>query len=303
MNNVFRNVVRALFVVLFLSLMGCGTHESNVPGYNMVANKSAKMRTEGGGIVDTSYGIGRHQIAPSLVGAEVIHVRYTPKAIRLDSLPVVMRHANNQQMYFEITLLFRAVDAPNIVKNFRTYPTAFERILRETSFAFLSNKRIGIRVDKTTTVNVNAQFDDDETPNDLADRAQLSKSLTNEFRENFRRQYENFYDDFEIIGCFVGNIDYPKEVLAAAEGAVAKAYQTHVLSIEEEISVVKGQVLLKQTQALNDAVATEARSIGQEFINFQALELLKIAISDPEIETELYLEIDKNGNFTIINGK
>jgi|GEM_PF-4302726 len=294
-----------LAIMTGMILSSCGTHESNVPGYWMVANKSAKMRTEGGGIVDTSYGIGRHQIAPAFVNAEAIRIRYTPRRLVLDNFPVVMKNANNQQMVFDITLIYRAVNAPNIVKNFKNFPSAFERILRETSFAFLSSKHIGIRVDdaQVSFTNGKKRTKDDEPKNDFSNRTKLSKDLTQTFRENFKHQYGEFYEDFEIIGCFVGNMDYPPKVLAATEKAVAKAYETHVLAIEEDIARVKGQVMLKETQALNDAVTTEARSIGQEFINFRALQLLKMAIKDPEIETDLYLEVDEYGNFTILNPK
>jgi len=209
-----------------------------------------------------------------------------------------MQKANNQEMPFTVHMLYasRRSRAFDVVKNFANYRESLEAILNETLLEVLSSKYIGESIGSVSNGKK------EEVPNELLDRIKISNELTEKYKANLHKQFPLYSEDFVIIGCFLGNMDYPPKIVSAAESAVSKKYLTEVLNIDNEIAKVKGQILEKNTQSLNDAISSEAGATSQDFVNYMALNgILVNGIINPNVKTTLYLTIDDNGNIELLN--
>ena len=292
MTKRFSAIIAMILCSAFLFTTGCANYEKCGAGEVVVVRKGAFARTEGGGILEKIYMPRMSKISGALVDATPLHTCVTPQLIFLDNVRVLMQAEKNQEMYFDIYAGYHLVpkNSWRIQAGFTGFAVELQKTLQESTLSVLRPLKMGIDIEAIRGSGNGGPI------SEFADRTAVANMLFKEWKASWIKKYGEFADCIVLDFVTVGNVDYPKKVLEATEKAVAQQYETEVLKVDRKIKDVGGQIRVKEAQAANEGFGIEAGSIKQHTLEYMGIDLIGLAMEDPNTEVTLVFELDERGN-------
>lgn len=293
----FKLVLMVLVSLTFI-FTGCKSEYSEVGlSEAAVVNKSAWGRGEGGGIMDTSFLAGTHEVGGSRENSTTTIIPTSPRTINLATFSIMMEKMKRQVLTFDLRLTYML--NPNLIwntyKNFKSYDQEINKAFKDASQQVLNKIDMGLKMDDG--------LGNKDVKNEFADRLLIADKILNETKDIFNNRFPEYKDNFYFITTSINNVEFPKKVLETFEKAVAQRYKTYVMEIESKIKAKKNLLKKMDSESDMEAFAIEGGIVSDAVIEYISLDLVSEMVQNPEIDLVIVIEMDEEGNLIWFTNK
>ncbi len=258
-----KNVMFLLFVAIVLFTSCQGKYYEASPGLVNVITKGAGFRTEGGGLIDSTYFLGTHRIGGWTTRVTISTLPTNARWLVMNDMSVVIPAMQNQAV---------TVDASIMVMPTPTHmPSISSRMPRWETKVYTSFETVIKKVIQAET----KAFDASNAESAVLNRQLLSKKILEGTVREFHENNPGFQDDFSFIAVVIGDVTYPGYITEGYAKVAQADYKLELEKIKKSTEVLQEELEAKDLESDLQAYAREGGVMSQQLLKFKSQDIMK----------------------------
>lgn len=248
-----------ILCVVFLSSCYDKYYEA-APGVVNIITKGGGYRTEGGGLIDTTYFLGTHNIGGPRTKVNITTVTANAQMLPLKELRVIIPAMQNQAVTVDVSLMVMAVPTriPSLASRMPSWQTKM----------FTSLETVTKKITQSETKAFNA----DAADATILNRELLSKKILKEMKIEFNKNNPGFENDFVFIGVVINDIIYPKSVTDGFATIAKAEYNLELAKIRKSKEVLDEELEAQDLESDLAAYAKEGGVMSKQLLKFKSMD-------------------------------
>jgi hypothetical protein len=271
--NKMKKILISFFALLTITVFTCTSCKSKYyeasPGLVNVITKGAGFRIEGGGLIDSVYFIGTHEVAGAMTRVTINTVESGARMLWSNDLSVVIPAMQNQAV---------TVDAGIMVMPKPTrIPQISARMPRWDTKVYTSLETVTKKVVQSET----KAFDASSQESAMLNRQVLSKKILEGTIREFHENNPGFENDFYFLAVVIGDVVYPNYITEGYAKVAQADYKLELEKIKKSSEVLKEELEAQDLESDLQAYAREGGVMSKDLLKFKSMDVLIDLLKDP----------------------